>query len=51
MKKTFILLFMAFSQFMMSQNVTGVVTDDSGEPLIGASVMEKKGLRLVPLQI
>ncbi|MFT6334943.1 MAG: iron complex outermembrane receptor protein [Saprospiraceae bacterium] len=41
MKKTFILLFMAFSQFMISQNVTGVVTDDSGEPLIGASVMEK----------
>lgn len=32
---------MAFSQFMISQNVTGVVTDDSGEPLIGASVMEK----------
>lgn len=41
MKTTLLLLLMAFSQILLGQTVSGVVTDVSGEPLIGASVLIK----------
>ena len=39
---TLILMLVAQSAFAQSTQVTGTVLDETGEPLIGASVIEKR---------